>query len=60
MADITKCHGDMCPNKEQCYRYTAVSSECRQSYFINTPIKDDGTCQEFWEDPYQKYEREKK
>ena len=54
MADITKCHGDMCSKKDQCYRYTAVSNEYRQSYFMNTPIKDDGTCEHFWKDERHK------
>ena len=48
MADITKCRGDGCKNKERCYRYTATSNEYRQSYFINVPLKKDGTCDELW------------
>jgi hypothetical protein len=37
MADITKCSGDNCPIKENCYRFTAVENEYRQSYFIKIP-----------------------
>jgi len=32
MADITKCAGQGCDIKEQCYRYTAPSSEYRQAW----------------------------
>ncbi len=37
MADITKCTGIDCPNKEKCYRYTANDSP-RQAYFVLTPM----------------------
>ena len=47
MADITKCVGTNCPYKEKCYRYTAKTSEYRQSWFMNAPIKD-GKCDMFW------------
>lgn len=32
MPDISMCHGEGCPQKETCYRYTAKPSEYRQSY----------------------------
>ena len=60
MADITKCHGDMCPKKDQCYRYTAVSSEYRQSYFVVPPLKSDGSCEHFWKDERHKILRKEK
>ena len=60
MADITMCKGDMCPNKNKCYRYTATVNPYRQSFFMTTPIKDDGSCDEFWEDPYKTYTKDKK
>ncbi len=47
MTDITKCSGKDCPFKEVCYRYTAPSSEFRQSFFVEPPIKN-GECDEFW------------
>lgn len=50
MTDITKCRGDGCPIKDNCYRYTAPSSEM-QSYFIEIPfeIKDEiFECNMFW------------
>jgi hypothetical protein len=47
MADITKCIGTGCPVKEKCYRYTTKSSEFRQSWFCEIPLKD-GKCDMFW------------
>lgn len=38
MPDITLCHGGDCPQKEQCYRFTA-SPSMRQSYFAEPPHK---------------------
>lgn len=35
MPDITKCRGDGCPIREDCYRYTAPASE-QQSWFTET------------------------
>lgn len=48
MPDITMCEGVFCPHKESCYRYTATPSEFMQSYFINTPIDEDGKCDYYW------------
>jgi hypothetical protein len=47
MPDIAMCWGDNCPIKETCYRYTATPSKWRQSYFAETPIKEDNTCEHF-------------
>ena len=44
MPDISKCSGTDCPHKEKCYRFTAPADE----YFVNPPIKEDGTCDFFW------------
>jgi hypothetical protein len=33
MTDITKCRGDGCPIKKQCYRFTAKDSRY-QSYYL--------------------------
>lgn len=41
------CAGTNCPQKENCYRYTAYMSQYRQSYFITPPIKD-GKCNMYW------------
>ena len=52
MADISKCSGIGCSLKENCYRYTAVSSEFRQSYLASTPVEKDLTgndkCDYYW------------
>ena len=49
MPDIAMCWGDNCPIKETCYRCTATPSKWRQSYFAETPIKEDNTCDHFME-----------
>jgi len=36
--------------RERCYRYTATPTPVRQSYFVNPPIKSDGTCGYFSEE----------
>ena len=54
MPDIAMCWGDNCPIKETCYRFTATPSKWRQSYFAETPIKEDNTCDHFmkiWDKP---------
>lgn len=42
------CKGKDCNKKDNCYRFTARSSEYWQSYFDETPIKKDGSCDEYW------------
>jgi hypothetical protein len=49
MPDISMCHGDNCSKKEQCYRFTAKPSEFLQSYFSESPIQPDGSCEHFWD-----------
>lgn len=50
--DITKCSGENCPVKEECYRFTAPADEFRQSYFLTSPIKttEEGKldCEHYW------------
>lgn len=49
MADISKCKDSKCPSKLRCYRWTAPSTEHRQSY-INTHREEDAVnCDFFWE-----------
>lgn len=43
------CSGENCPMKERCYRFTATKSDWRQSFFLNPPIKEDKTCDHFWD-----------
>lgn len=40
MPDITMCKGNKCPLKENCYRYKAIPSEYRQSYFVEPPFEN--------------------
>jgi hypothetical protein len=37
MPDITKCKGNNCLLKVNCYRYTSEPSEYHQSYFVEEP-----------------------
>lgn len=48
MPDITMCSGKDCPHKMLCYRFTAKPSERRQSYFKTPPIKEDGSCENYY------------
>lgn len=51
MADITKCKGEGCPIKEHCYRFTAISSDDRQSYFVEPPFELNNNkfnCKMYW------------
>jgi hypothetical protein len=55
MADISKCNDTLCPSKEICYRYTAPSSEFRQSW-VNTNRESDAyNCDLFWNNGMCKY-----
>ncbi len=49
MPDISMCSGGDCPLKHSCYRHTATPSEFRQTYFTNPPVKEDSTCNYYWE-----------
>lgn len=46
MPDITMCTGKGCNKTNTCYRFLAKPS-MRQSYFIESPIKD-GECGCYW------------
>lgn len=50
MPDISMCEGIGCPIKTTCYRFRALPTPYRQSYFSNPPIKEDKSC-----DYYMKY-----
>lgn len=47
MPDITMCLGRDCPKKTICYRFTALPTEYRQSYFVGVPYKGEG-CTYYW------------
>ncbi len=36
------CNGEGCNTKFTCHRFTAKPSDFRQSYFMESPIKDNG------------------
>ncbi len=48
MPDISMCKGTNCTIKETCYRYKAIPSDW-QSYFTESPIKDNKTCDYYLE-----------
>jgi hypothetical protein len=47
MADITMCKGINCEQRGTCYRYIATANPYAQSYFSETPMKDEKTCDEY-------------
>lgn len=47
--DITKCQAIGCEKRHSCYRYISNPYHFRQSYFIETPLKEDGSCDYYWE-----------
>lgn len=49
MADITMCSGEGCNRSLSCYRHTAPACKYRQAMFIKPPIKDDGSCDYYWD-----------
>lgn len=56
MADITMCNGNGCPKKDNCYRFKANPNLLWQSYFMETPYKDD-KCDMYW--PIEKKKKKK-
>jgi hypothetical protein len=49
MPDITKCKSTNCDRRHSCYRYISQPYHFGQSYFKETPMKDDGSCEYYWE-----------
>jgi hypothetical protein len=49
MPDITMCNDKECPRNKKCYRFTATPTPHWQSYFWESPRKDDDSCDHFWE-----------
>jgi hypothetical protein len=47
MPDITMCVGGSCPLKNDCYRFRALPSPHRQSFFMNVPYSKD-QCMGYW------------
>ena len=54
------CYGSIgakiCPLKDQCYRHTGERDEY-QSMFAELPLKDDETCEYFWDNKDYKDEQ---
>lgn len=48
MSDIAKCQDNKCPSRLMCYRFTAPTSEFRQSYGIFNREEDANNCDMFW------------
>jgi hypothetical protein len=46
MPDITKCDGNNCELRNECWRFVSADS-MRQAYFIEPPINDNGECDYF-------------
>ena len=57
MPDITQCKGIKCELRHSCYRYLANPFHFRQSYFTETPLKEDGSCDYYWEHKPKKNDR---
>lgn len=60
MADITMCNDNTCPRAGHCYRFTANANPDRQSYFIQSPLQEDKSCNEYWLDERHKILRRDK
>ena len=58
--DITMCYGStedkICPLKNQCHRHTAKASDY-QSFFMVPPLKEDDTCNYYWDNKDYKDEQ---
>lgn len=46
MTDISKCHGENCPVRDICYRFTAKADPHWQSY--TEPDRNGHECKSFW------------
>jgi hypothetical protein len=49
MADITKCKSNNCEKRTSCYRYMSKPYHLWQSYFTASTLKEDGSCNYYWE-----------
>lgn len=47
MPDISMCSGDGCLLAEMCYRHTAKPNGDRQSWFAQSPNKEEDDCDYF-------------
>ncbi len=49
MPDIVKCHAIHCKIRHTCYRYISQPYHFGQMYFDKPPMKEDGSCEYYWE-----------
>jgi hypothetical protein len=49
MPDITKCKSIECERRHTCYRYMSKPYHFMQSYFSESPMNEDGSCNYYWE-----------
>jgi hypothetical protein len=49
MPDITKCKSTECERRHTCYRYMSKPYHFMQSYFSESPMNKDGSCNYYWE-----------
>lgn len=57
MADISKCSGEGCNQKEKCYRFTAKPNEYYQSWMSSPapdPLPKKWKCPEFWDNEHNR------
>ena len=54
------CKDTLCPRAMECYRFVADVNPIRQSFFINSPLKEDKSCDEYWLDERHKILRKTK
>lgn len=47
MPDIAMCHGQDCPQRENCWRYKAKPNGDRQAY-ADFDARRDGPCTAYW------------
>ena len=50
-SEITKCDGEKCPLKHNCYRFTKPDEDFRQDYFIEPPYvltNNSAMCNKYW------------
>ena len=54
------CNDTLCPRCTECYRFMADVHTIRQSFFVNSPLKEDKSCDEFVLDERHKILRRNK
>ena len=47
--DITMCKDNNCLLKDNCLRFKGEPNKYQQSYFLESPLKSDNTCEYFYE-----------